>query len=452
MKVSVGKKETLQTLRKKPIVIGISSILTIAVVASGVLLWQQRQSSNALTSQQTAVVQQQDLASEILAGGVVQAVRSTNLSPEGSGKIAELFIQEGDRVTQGQVVARMVNRRSQAEVAQAEAAVAQAQADLNQRQFGARNEDIVQAQARVDAARAAVEVTQASLNRAQNELSRFQQLADRGAVSQNELETYRTTVIQSEANLNADEQRLSEAQAALAALNNGTRPEEIAQGEAALAQAEARLAAVQIDLEETTLRAPFDGIITRRFAETGDFVTPTTAASSDDGATSTSIAELSSGLEIDAKIPEASIAKLAVGQTAEIISAAYPDEVFEGEIKLIAPRATREERVTFFQVKVAITTGQNLLRSGMTVRLTFLGNPIDNALVIPLAALVTQPEGEQGVYLAGGGDTPTFRPVDVGVVTGAQVQVLSGVKEGDRILIEPPPGQTIEGVDTITDF
>ncbi|MEM6869415.1 MAG: HlyD family efflux transporter periplasmic adaptor subunit, partial [Cyanobacteria bacterium P01_C01_bin.121] len=351
--------------RMKPIALWVGAILAAGIVGSTLIVWQQRQrASTAFSSQQTVRVERQDLASEILAGGVVQAERSTNLSPEGSGKIAALFIQEGDLVTQGQVIARMVSRRSQAEVAQAEAAVAQAQADLNQRQFGAREEDIDQARARVNSAQAAVEVTEASLSKASNELNRFQQLANQGAISANELETYTTTVAQTEANLNADEQRLAETQAALSTLLNGTRPEELAQGEAALAQAESRLAAVQIDLEETVVRAPFDGIITRRFAETGDFVTPTTAASSDDGATSTSIAELSSGLEIDAKIPEASIAKLKVGQTAEIISAAYPDEVFKGEIKLIAPRATREERVTFFQVKVKINTGQDLLRSG----------------------------------------------------------------------------------------
>ncbi|MEL6938822.1 MAG: efflux RND transporter periplasmic adaptor subunit [Cyanobacteria bacterium J06598_1] len=426
--------------------------MAIGLIGGAIIYWQQRQKRvSTVSNQQIIRVEQQDLASEILAGGVVQAERSTTLSPEGSGKIAELFIQEGDRVRAGQVIARMVRRRSEAEVSQAEAAVAQAQADLAQRQFGARGEDITQAQARVNTARAAIEVTRASVSKAQNELTRFQQLADKGAISANELETYATTAMQAEANLRADQQRFAEAQAALAALNNGTRPEEIAQGEAALAQAEARLAAVQIDLDETVISAPFDGIITRRFAETGDFVTPTTAASSGDGATSTSIAELSSGLEIDAKIPEASIAKLAVGQIAEIVSAAYPDEIFEGEVKLIAPRATREERVTFFQVKVKITTGQDLLRSGMTVRLTFLGNPIENALVIPLAALVTQPEGEQGVYLASE-DEPTFQPIDVGVVTGAQVEVLDGIEVGDRILIEPPPGQIIEGVDTVNDF
>ncbi|MEO1621744.1 MAG: efflux RND transporter periplasmic adaptor subunit, partial [Cyanobacteria bacterium J06632_3] len=435
----------------KPVTFWAGGLAVATVAGATLFVWQQRQQVTvSLANQQTIRVEQQDLASEILAGGVVQAERATNLSPEGAGKIAELFIQEGDRVTQGQTIARMVSRRSQTEVAQAEAAVAQAQADLTQRQVGARSEDIRQAEARADAASAAVEVAQTSVNKAQSELRRFQQLAAQGAISLNELETYKATAAQADANLRADEQRLIEAEAALAILMNGTRPEELAQAEAAVVQAEARLAAVQIDLDDTVVRAPFSGIITRRFAETGDFVTPTTAASSGDGATSTSIAELSSGLEIDAKIPEASIAKLKVGQSAEIVSAAYPDEVFSGEIKLIAPRATREERVTFFQVKVEITTGMELLRAGMTVRLTFLGEPIEDARVIPLAALVTQPDGEQGVYLAG--EKPTFQPVDVGVVTGAQVQILDGVEVGDRILLEPPADQVIEGVDTVDSF
>ncbi|MEO1389403.1 MAG: efflux RND transporter periplasmic adaptor subunit [Cyanobacteria bacterium J06634_6] len=439
--------------RIKPIRIWLGGLIAIGLVAGSLLYWQQRHKiANTLSNQQTVRVERQDLASQILAGGVVQAERSTTLSPEGSGKIAELFIQEGDSVVQGQMIARMISRRAQAEVAQAEASVAQAQADLQQRQFGARNEEIVQARSRVNTAQAAVEVTEAALQKARNERSRFQQLANQGAISLNELETYTTTEAQAEANLRADQQRLTEAEAALATLTNGTRPEEISQGEAALAQAEARLETARIQLDDAIVRAPFDGVITRRFAETGDFVTPTTAASTGDGATSTSIAELSSGLEIDAKVPEASIAKLKVGQSVEIVSAAYPDDTFTGEIKLIAPRATREERVTFFQVKVRILSGQDLLRSGMTVRLTFLGEPVEDALVIPLAALVTQPDGEKGVYLAREEAEPAFQAVEVGTVTGAKVEVLDGIEEGDRILIEPPPGQQIEGVDTITDF
>jgi HlyD family secretion protein len=425
-------------------------MVVIVVGGSAMAYWQQRQAaSDILSNQQTILVKSQDLVLQIQAGGIVQAERATNLSPEGSGKIEALFIKEGDAVTQGQVIARMVSRRNQAEVDQAQAALAQVQAELDQKQFGSLDEEIVQSQARVEASKAAVRVAQAALNKARSELSRFQQLANQGAVSANELDTYLTTEQQAVANLMADEQRLKESEAALVTLRNGTRPEEIAKAEAAVAQAEAQLAVVQTQLDDTVVIAPFDGIITRRFAETGDFVSPATAASSDDGAASTSIAELSSGLEIEAKVPEANIAKLRRGQSVEIRSAAYSDEVFKGEISLVAPRAIREEQVTVFRVKVKLLNGQDRLKAGMTTRLIFLGEPVKDALVIPLAAVVTEPTGETGVYVAASDAAePMFKVIKIGATVGAQVEVVEGVKAGDRILIEPPPGEMIEGVDT----
>ncbi|NER80773.1 MAG: efflux RND transporter periplasmic adaptor subunit [Leptolyngbya sp. SIO1D8] len=427
----------------------------IVAVGLGAIAWvylQQRQGTTPdPLEEQTVLVEHQNLTPQILAGGVVQAERTINLSPENSGKIADLFVQEGDFVTQGQVIARMTSRQNQAEVDQYQAALAQAEADLAQKRAGPRSEEIAEARARVEIAQASVEATQAQLEKAQAELTRFQQLAEQGAVSANELGTYLTTEQETSANLVANQQQLEESQAALTLLLNGTRAEEIVQAEASVTQAEAQLQAVQVQLDETIVRAPFDGIITRRFAEAGDFVTPNTAASSDDGASSTSIAELSSGLEIEAKVPEANIAKLRVGQAAEVRSNAYPDQVFTGEIKLIAPRAIRDNEVTVFRVKVNLTTGQDLLKSGMNIRLTFLGSPVEDALVIPLAAVVTQPDGETGVYLSDV-DNPaasTFQPIQIGITTGAQVQVIEGLNLGDRILIEPPSDQKIEGVDTV---
>ena len=427
---------------------GLMAAASFGAIA-GIYLQQRQADTTTSSAQQTVLVERQDLTTQIQASGVVQAERTINLSSEESGKIAELLIQEGDFVTEGQVIAYMTSRRRQAEVDQFRAALAQAEADLAQKQTGARPEEIAEAQAQVAMAQASVDATQAKLQKAQAELIRFQQLADQGAISANELGTYLTTEQETSANLMVDQQRLEEAQAILARLRNGTRSEEIAQAEAAVAQALAQLTAVQVQLDETVVRAPFDGIITRRFAEAGDFVTPTTAASSDDGATSISIAELSSGLEIEAKVPEASIAKLEQGQAVEIYSNAYPNQVFAGEVRLIAPRATRENQVTVFRVKVALKTGQDQLKSGMNVRMTFVGDPVDDALVIPLASVITQPDGETGVYLHNETGAPTFQPIQTGLTAGSQIEVIEGLNPGDRILIEPPPGEKIEGVDTV---
>ena len=437
-------KELTKT-RIKPIPKWIIGVIAVGTIGALSLIYIQRR-QQPVTTQQTVDVKQQNLTSKIQASGVVQAERTINLSPEDSGKIAELFIQEGDFVSQGQIIARMTSRRSQAEVAQYEAALAQAQATLAQQRAGARPEEIAAARARVATVEASINAAQTRLQQAQQELSRFEGVAQQGAISTNELNTYQTTAQESSANLVADQRRLEESQAVLTRLQNGTRSEEIEQAEAAVAQANAQLTAVQVRFDETIVRAPFDGVITRRFAETGDFVSPATAASSGDGAASTSIAELSSGLEIEAKVPEASIAQLEVGQAVEVRSSAYPDQVFTGEVKLIAPRAIRDNQVTVFRVKVTLKTGQEELKSGMNVRLTFIGKPITDALVIPLAAVVTESDGSTGVYVSRESG-PTLQPVQLGTTTGTQVQIIDGLDAGEEILIEPPTDKIIEGVD-----
>lgn len=254
-------------------------------------------------------------------------------------------------------------------------------------------------------------------------------------------------------NLKSAEASLAVARQELALQLKGYRAEEIAASEAELAASEAQLRSYQTQLKDTLLRAPFAGVITRKFASCGSFVTPTTAASSSDGATSASIAELSSGLEVEAKIPEANIARIKPGQLVEVRSDAYPEKSFQARVRLIAPRAiqdSQENKVTSFRVKVLLQTGQDLLKSGMNVKLSFIGDKIPNALVVPLAAIVTQKDGQTGVWVPDEKKQAKFRLVSVGSLSGDRIQILKGVTKGDRILLSPPAGQTIPGIDTMS--
>lgn len=400
-------------------------------------------------AQQTVAVTSQSLAIQIKSNGVVQAVRKINLSPKEAGRIAQLYIDEGDRVEPGQLLARMESEQFQAQVNQYKALLTRYEADLAQKRAGNRPEEIAEARARVGAAEANVAEAQARLNRATEELQRYQILAQDGAISSNELGDYLNTEQEAKANLAAQTARLKEQRESLAKIRNGTRPEEIAQAEADVAQGKAQLQYYETQLENTLIRAPFAGTITQLFAEEGDFVTPTTAASSSDGASSASIAELSSGLEVEAKVPEASIASIKPGQSVEISSDAYPEDSFRGSVSLIAPRAVQENNVTLFRVKVALKTGQNKLKSGMNVKLAFLGDEIQDALVVPLAAIVTKKDGQTGVLVPDEKNKAQFRPVTVGPDNGNQAQILQGVSQGERIFIEPPADQKIEGVDTV---
>lgn len=394
-------------------------------------------------------VTSKDLAVQIKANGVVQAVRKINLSPKDSGRIVQLYVDEGDRVQQGQLIARMDSDQAQAQVNQFRAALSKAKADLAQKLAGNRSEDIAKAEADVKKFKAQLVEAQSRLTLANERVRRRQIPVDQGAVSRDSLDETLTEQRNARDNLEQAKASLEAAEQEWTKQRSGYRTEEIAQARAEVAQAMAQLRVYETQLENTLVRAPFSGIVTRRFAQEGDFVTPTTSASTSDGATSTSIAELSKGLEIEAKVPEASIAKINSGQRVEIRSDTYPDQVFQGHVRLVAPRAVQESNVTSFRVKVTLQSGLNTLKSGMNVKLIFLGDSIRNAAVVPLAAIVTKKDGQTGVLIPSENNQAQFRPVTLGAASSDQVQVIEGVKPGDRILLTPPPGQIIPGVDTI---
>ncbi|PSB09026.1 efflux RND transporter periplasmic adaptor subunit [Pleurocapsa sp. CCALA 161] len=425
------------------VLIGISAIATINYLNNKDNL------SSELIASQTIPVKSQNLTVQIQANGTVQALRTNNLSPDEPGRIAKLEIKEGDRVSQGQVIAQMDSDRIQAQVNQYQAALQKAEANLAQVKAGNRPEAIAAAEARVKTAQANVAVAQEKLRRTQSEKQRNQLLVDQGAISINKFEEFTSQEAEAQANLEAQLAQLAEQQQNLAETKQGSRIEEIAQAQAELAEAKAELASVQIQYHKTTVRAPFAGIITRRYAEKGDYVDSTTAASDTEGATSTSIAELASGLEIEAKIPEANIAQIKLGQTVNIQVDAYSNETFKGKVSLIAPRAVKDNNVTSFRVKVALITGLEKLQSGMNTRLTFVGEPIIDAITIPLATVVTQADGKTGVYLADAENKAQFQPIKLGAASGDRVEILAGLTKGDHIFTSPPPNVTIEGVDTV---
>lgn len=371
----------------------------------------------------TIPVQAKDVRLRITASGEVEPIQLVNISPKNSGQLVDLRVEQGDRVKQGQIIARMDDRSLQAQLIQVRAKLDQAQAQLAEARAGSRTQEVEQAQARVDAARAQANLSQARV-------TRYQELAKQGAISQDQLDQYLSEYRSATANL-------QEAQRQLSLLQSGSRPEVIAQREAAVMAAQGELKAVQVQLQDTVIRAPFDGVVTQKYATEGAFVTPTTSASSTASATSSSIVAIAKGTEILANVPETDIAQIQQGQAVEIVADAYPEQVFKGRVRLIAPAAVEEQNVTSFQVRIDPETGTDKLLAGMNVDLTFLGKQVEDALVVPTVAIVTE-QGKTGVLVPGENNKPQFRPVTIGSSIQDQTQILEGISEGDRIFIDPP--------------
>jgi HlyD family secretion protein len=427
--------------------LGISAIGLVGTIAIAYIIFRPQPTPEINIETDTVLVKSQDLQLQIKVNGLVQSIRKINISPSTQGRIMELFVREGDRIQAGQAIARMDDEQLQAQVSQYEAILDRSQAQLAERLAGSRQEEVAKAEADVIRSEARVQEARSQLQLATEKLNRRQILQKEGAITREALNESQVDVRNAEDNLTQTQASLAISQQDLARQRSGFRAEEIAQTRAQVAEANAQLQSFQIQLNNTLVRAPFGGIITRRFTDVGDFVAPTTSASSSDGATSASIAELSSGLEVEAKVPEANIAGIKQGQSVEVRSDSYPDQVFKGQVQSIAPRAVKENSITSFRVKVKLETGLEQLKAGMNVKLAFIAEPIQNALVVPLSAVVTQKDGQRGIWLLDANREIRFQLIRLGSENGSQVQILEGLKAGDRILISPPANQIIPGVD-----
>jgi len=430
----------------------------------------------------TVPVTSRNVTLRIKASGKVVPVQTVNLSPKTSGLLVELLVEQGDRVEQGQIIARMDNADLQAQLIQARANLAKAEAQLAQARAGSRPEEISQARARlaqaeaqlaqaragnrpeeIEQARAQVEAAQAKVNLTSSRVQRNRELYQQGAISQDTLDEVIADDRSATASLKEAQRRVSllesgtrseeitqrqaavaEARQALRQLEKGSRPEEIASSEASVAAAGGELKAVQVKLEDTIIRAPFPGVITQKYATEGAFVTPTTSASSTASATSSSIVAIARGLEVLAQVPEVDIGQIKQGQQVEIVADSFPDQVFKGRVRLISPEAVVEQNVTSFQVRIALITGQNELRSGMNVDLTVLGEAVQDALLVPTAAIVTDRQGQTGVLIPNQQNEAEFRPVKIGSAVQDQTQIVSGLNEGDRVFLSPPANYKLE--------
>ena len=389
----------------------------------------------------TELVESKSLPIKIKSSGVVLPIETVNLSPKQAGRLVDLLVEQGARVTKGQVIARMDNANLVPQLYQAQAQAAASEASLVKLRNGSRPEDIAAAQSRVESARGRLESARSRLALNDIRTTRYRGLQTEGAVSRDRLDEVLTDDRNTQADVVTAQANLTEATRQLEALQNGSRSEDIAQAEAQLAQAIAGIRIVEVQIEDTIVRAPFAGIITQKYANAGAFVTPTTTASASNSSTSTSIVAIANGLEIIAKVPEVDISQIKIGQEVEIIADAFPSEVFKGKVRLIAPEAIIEQNVTSFQVRVTLESGKDKLQSGMNTDLRFIGQKIDNALVVPTVAIVTQ-AGKTGLLIADEKGKPQFRAVTIGTTVENQTQILSGAKVGDRVFVKLPDSKT----------
>lgn len=288
------------------------------------------------------------------ATGRVTAQTRASVSSKATGRLEWLGVVEGQRVKQGEVIARLENRDVAAQRDQAAANVQAAQANL------------AQGQAELEDARAA--------------LKRAQELARKDFISASAVD--------------AAEARFNKARAAIQTLT------------AQIAVAQANLRVTEVAFDQTLIRAPFTGIVLTKSANVGDIITPFSSASGTTGAVVT-MADMAT-LEVEADVSENSIARIAVGQPTELQLDAFADLRLLGSVARIVPTVDRAKATLLVKVRFEETDARVL--PDMSARIAFLSRPLSADERKPVAALrpeaVVRRDGKDFVYVvqAGGKD------------------------------------------------
>ncbi|KVT49662.1 efflux RND transporter periplasmic adaptor subunit [Burkholderia multivorans] len=353
----------------------------LAVLALGIGLAVTRRPTVDTTAVTSAYPYQND--TQLNATGYVVPQRKAAVASKGQGRVEWLGVLEGTRVKKDEIIARLESRDVEASLAQALAQVKVARANLG--------------------------VQQAELKDAEIALRRTAALAPRGAVPA--------------AQLDIDTARVNKARAS------------VNSGEAAVASAEANARAAQVAVDQTVIRAPFDGIVLAKHANVGDNITPFSSASDSKGAVVT-IADMDT-LEVEADVAESNIAKIRAGQPCEIQLDALPDMRFAGRVSRIVPTVDRSKATVL--VKVRFVDRDDRVLPDMSAKIAFLSKPVSAQDRQPVTAVqasaVVERDGRPVVF-ALQDDTVHAVPVARGARIGELVAV-RGVKPGDTVVLAP---------------
>lgn len=323
------------------------------------------------------------ITEEIMGTGTLEARVRATISPKISGLIAQVLVDQGDKVTKGQklVILDDEDLRQQVEIAKAELSVAHAG---------------------VEKAVSGIKSAEATEKEAKSSYARISQLAPSGAVSVDTLEK--------------SQQQMEVAQAEL----NQAQTAKI-EAEKLVIKAEASLQFAQAQLAYTVINAPFDGLIIRRYRDPGDIAVP--------GSLVLDMISLDE-LWISAWVDESAMAELAIGQAARIMFRSEPEKFYKGTVSRISPLADRETRE--FTIDVLIKELPKIWAVGQRAEAYIQIGQKDNALVVPQSAVVWQ-KGKPGLFISNNGHAKWIN-VEIGLQGKDTVEILSGIKVNDVVI------------------
>lgn len=411
---------------------------------------------------QTARVARQDVVSLVTATGEIRPLNYINIGANAQGRITEILVQEGDRVAKGQILAKLESVQPQSQLASQEANYRIAEADA------AGQEAAVRAAAdAMESAEAAIARAQAQAEQARLDFDRKKELSDAKLIARQEFDASKSAYEVALASVKEAEASYARSQAqqrqASASLNSAQRR---------ITAAKAEVTRVKDLVERTYAISPLAGMVTNLPVKVGEIVVPGIQNSA--ASLIMTIADMSV-ITAEVKVDETDIVNVELGQPADVTIEAIPDKTFKGKVIEIGNTAIlrssglassqtqiSSDEAKDFKVVVALDAPPSEIRPGLSSTVKITTNRKPNVLALPIQALTVRTKGDlekkdddknssppadpklaaelkkemQGVFVVDKG-LAKFREVKTGITGTTEVEVLSGLKEGDEVITGP---------------
>ncbi len=394
--------------RRKLIIWGSIVAVIVLLIAGGVFA--ATRGGTKIDPSKLAKVEKGDLAKSVVATGKVTPITKVEVKSKASGIVKKLLVDYGDRVKKGQLLAQLDKIEIEAQVEQSKAGLEAAEANLKSSQADFER-------AKVDAEGPDVPLLKRAYDRAVS-------MAKDGVVSTSALED-----AQKNYELALNKQNVSKAQVTVLKAK-------IAQAGANVAQDQANLKQLEEQLSYTDIISPIDGIVLSRDVQMGDAVSSILVL----GSSATLVMTLgdTSEVYVKGKVDESDIGKVYLGQRARIKVESFKDKTFDGKVTKISPMGVEKDNVTTFEVRVSIQNPGGELKAEMTANAEIILEEHKNVLQIPEGAILYDKDKKASVEIPNpkGKDGKDKIAVNIGISNGAKTEVLSGLKEGDQVVLQ----------------
>lgn len=382
----------------------------------------------------TAAIDRGRITASVRATGTLTPMTTVMVGSQLSGQIVEILADYNSQVKAGQVVARLNSDQIKTRRDAASADLQQARADLvvKRAQLERAKAARVKADSTVRDLEAQRDRTRAQLADARRTFERQSELFSRGAGAQQALDSARTQVDIQTAALASNEAQIASLKAEIGGLDADILLAEgqVQSGQAAIAQRDAKLKDILIDLERTDIRSPVDGVVVQRQVDLGQ-----TVAASLSAPVLFQIAQDLRSIDIYANIDEADVGRLKVGQDVSFSVNAYPNRTFQGKVQMVRLGAQTISNVVTYTGVVRVENRDLALLPGMTANVQIVTDDRDGVLRVPNAALRFRPlGGPTSLPAAAPADTPGARPAAGNRAAGA-------LRERIEEEVQPTPEQ-----------